>query len=412
MTGEPPTSEELQAIAAAARRIARGRGADEDTADDIAQETISRLLAADERLEPAARLPYALTTAGNLVVSMARASDRARRHQPRLADFSQPANPEETALALEAAAAVRAALQALDPQDRLLFLHHAEGVTTVELAAAGNSTPAAIAARLARTRARLRLDYLLAFRRIELPTARCRQVLLAVSASDQRRQQALGTAAHLGECPTCVSLIPPLVQRSSTLTGIAAAPLIAAGGWGGRVSRAFRSHWVQAAAGVGAVAVAAGIYGAVSGRERTRSLALPSTPVATRPVATPSPSVDGSVRTAAGITLMPVPGPATLKAVVGQRIVIRDMPVQSVVSHPGFWIGTAGDQRLYVHLDNADAARARIVVGRDVTFVAVLTANPAGFAASDGVAPSEGAALLTAQAVHLSVEATKVVQER
>jgi serine/threonine-protein kinase RsbT len=42
--------------------------------------------------------------------------------------------------------------------------------------------PGAVRIQLARTRARLGLDYLLALRRVELPTARCRPALLALAA--------------------------------------------------------------------------------------------------------------------------------------------------------------------------------------------------------------------------------------
>jgi RNA polymerase sigma factor (sigma-70 family) len=208
--------EELTAISAAARRVARARGADASTADDIAQETITRLLAASARLEPEARLPFALTTAGNLLVSLHRAADRDRRHRHRLADYQAPNDPQLTALALDEAAAVRAALAALTPDDRRLLVQHVEGESTADLATLEGSNAAAIAARLARTRAKLRLDYLLALRRVELPSSACRRVLLAVSAADQRRQTALGAAAHLQQCSICTDLIPPLARRSSS----------------------------------------------------------------------------------------------------------------------------------------------------------------------------------------------------
>jgi hypothetical protein len=40
-------------------------------------------------------------------------------------------------------------------------------------------------------------------RRVELPTARCQPVLLALSAGDRRRQLALDAGGHLMQCPTC-----------------------------------------------------------------------------------------------------------------------------------------------------------------------------------------------------------------
>ena len=143
-----------------------------------------------ERLESEARLPYALTTAGNLIISLHRSTEIAKRYQPRLISGNDNSHPETDVLALDEAAAIRTALEDLAPGDQELLLDHVEGSSTITLAADRGSTPSAIAARLARTRARLRLDYLLAFRRVTLPTPSCRRILLAVSAADQRRQHA------------------------------------------------------------------------------------------------------------------------------------------------------------------------------------------------------------------------------
>ena len=408
MGEEPSADHEWHLLAAAAGRVARARGADAHTADDVAQETVSRLLAVTDRLEPAARLPYALTTAGNLVVSLRRAADRDRRHRHRLVDLDRPVDPESAALALEQAAAVRAALDALDPKDRLLFVDHVEGATTSELAAAHNSTPAAIVARLARTRARLRLEYVLGLRGVDLPTRQCRRVLLAVSAADIRRQRALNVGAHLADCPTCASLIPPLVQRRSALAGITLAPLVALGRFGGRIGRSARSHLVQVTAGV-AVAVAGGVYAVSATHHQTSVTRRTALPAIRSAVPAVSPQTI-SIRTARGVGLLPVPAPAALTTFVGQDVIVSDVPVQSVVSHPGFWIGSPGSQRLYVHLNNAQLARQRIRVGRHVSFVAVLQRNAFGFPASDGVNLREGAALLARQGVHLTVDARKVIQ--
>ena len=297
---------------------------------------------------------------------------------------------------------MRAALSDLAAADRQLLLDHAEGLSTSDLAAATDSTPGAIATRLSRTRARLRLDYLLALRRVDLPTANCRSVLLAVSASDQRRQHALNAAKHLASCATCVDLVPPLSERKSALAGIGAAPLIALGGFEGRFARLARNGTAQAVAGVTAVAVVAGAY-AITRDSRTQPAAIPARPAA---AATSTPA---RVRTVAGINLMPVPGAHLTKALVGQRVIVQGMVVQSVVSHPGFWIGTASN-RLYVHLDNIDLIKKPILAGHHVSFVAVLRLNPANYASSDGVDALGGAGLLTDEGVHLSVDSRRVTQ--
>ena len=75
-------------------------------------------------------------------------------------------------------------------------------------------TSGAMAMRLARARANLRLEFLLAFRRVKLPTDRCRAVLLALSNGDRRRQAMLDAPAHLASCPTCADLAEPLTRRN------------------------------------------------------------------------------------------------------------------------------------------------------------------------------------------------------
>ena len=71
----------------------------------------------------------------------------------------------------------------------LLVAHEVAGTDTATLAAGRGSTPGAIAAQLNRTRAKLRVEYLLAETGTEPPTDRCRPVLFALSAGDRRRQR-------------------------------------------------------------------------------------------------------------------------------------------------------------------------------------------------------------------------------
>jgi anti-sigma regulatory factor (Ser/Thr protein kinase) len=70
-----------------------------------------------------------------------------------------------------------------------------------------------VAAQLNRTRARLRVEYLLVSERVEPPTERCRPVLLAISSGDRRRQREVDAARHLLECDLCARLSGPLVGR-------------------------------------------------------------------------------------------------------------------------------------------------------------------------------------------------------
>lgn len=74
-------------------------------------------------------------------------------------------------------------------------------------------TAGAVAAQLNRTRARLRVEYLLALQDGDPPTDRCRPVLLALSMADRRRQREVDAARHLLECDVCATLSQPLLQR-------------------------------------------------------------------------------------------------------------------------------------------------------------------------------------------------------
>jgi len=96
---------------------------------------------------------------------------------------------------------------------RTLLAHEVGGADTRTLAEEAGSTAGAIAAQLNRTRARLRVEYLLAAQQVEPPTDRCRPVLIAVSSGDQRRQREVQAAQHLLECDVCAGLSEPLLER-------------------------------------------------------------------------------------------------------------------------------------------------------------------------------------------------------
>lgn len=70
----------------------------------------------------------------------------------------------------EEAAALRSALGVLPAGEReTLLAHEVHGADTATLARSNSSTPGAIAARLARARACLRVEYVMALRRVEPP---------------------------------------------------------------------------------------------------------------------------------------------------------------------------------------------------------------------------------------------------
>ncbi len=387
----------------AATRAALSRGCSRDAAEDVAQETLARVFIAADRLDPSARLPFAVTTARNLAVDGHRATVRDRRNRHRLLDPATAPQPEEATIAAERSAALGRALAGLDAADRQVLVAHSDGMSTAELAEREASTPGAIAARLARSRARLRLDYVLALRKARLPSPACRPVLLAISASDTRRQRALGTADHLAQCPTCAELVPPLAQRRSTLAGIATVPLVMLGTVGGTIARVSQQPAAQASAAVGVVGAvgAAAVIGAGGSHPTPAARPAAAPAPAPAPVAAPAPAPVG--RTVAWLR-GPDGAPLSLADVSklsGQPIVARRAPVQSVVAHLGFWIGTPRN-RIYVHITSPQGLGSPIRTGSTISFEGVLAPHRPGYAALDGVQGAEGRQELDAMGVHIN----------
>ncbi|MGY1692285.1 sigma-70 family RNA polymerase sigma factor [Geodermatophilus sp. SYSU D01105] len=211
---EGSASPDVAALIPLVRRIVASRVPDAATADDLVQETLARLLAASDRIEPGMLEPYAIVTARNVVASLWRDQDRQRRNQHRVIDLRPPPAPDEDVLAQEDRAAVAEALDRLSDRERATLLaHEVAGQDTRSLAAELGSTAGAVAAQLNRTRARLRVEYLLVSERVEPPTERCRPVLMALSSGDRRRQREVDAARHLLECEVCSRLAGPLLER-------------------------------------------------------------------------------------------------------------------------------------------------------------------------------------------------------
>lgn len=196
------------------RRIVLARVGAHPAADDLIQETLTRVLAALPTIEPGMVEPYTITTARNLVASLWRDADRHKRNQHRVVDLSHPPLPEEEIVAGEEQSAVLQALgQLSEPEREALLAHEISGQDTRTLAERRGSTAGAVAAQLNRTRARLRVEYLLALEQAEPPTDRCRPVLLALSSGDRRRQLELDVHRHLLDCDLCARLSEPLLRR-------------------------------------------------------------------------------------------------------------------------------------------------------------------------------------------------------
>jgi serine/threonine-protein kinase RsbT len=196
------------------RRIVAARVGAHPSAEDIVQETVLRVLSAQDRIEPGMLEPYAITTVRNVLATMWRSKDRDARNQHRMHDPSEPDDAEEVVVASEEQSAVSEALARLTDRERqILLAHEVSGRPTQALADETGSTAGAVAAQLKRARARLRVEYVLALDGVEPSTDRCRPVLLALSSADRRRQRELDTPRHLLECTLCARVSEPLLGR-------------------------------------------------------------------------------------------------------------------------------------------------------------------------------------------------------
>jgi RNA polymerase sigma factor (sigma-70 family) len=207
---------DIGALLSVVRRVVAGRVKDTVVVDDLVQETLTRVLGASSRLDPAMLEPYAITTARNLVASMWKSQDLERRHRHRVVDLDPGTEPVDDLLREQDRSTVATALARLPERDRsALMAHEVNGQDTRSLAAELGVSSGAVAAHLNRARARLRVEYLLADR-AEPPTDRCRAVLLAISGGDRRRQREVDAAAHLVLCEFCAELSEPLIQRAQS----------------------------------------------------------------------------------------------------------------------------------------------------------------------------------------------------
>jgi RNA polymerase sigma factor (sigma-70 family) len=183
-----------------------------DAVDDLVQETLTRVAEARSQVQGPLE-GYAVTTARNLVAERARRSDRDRRYAARIAEPEHDLRePDEGLTRGEDRSHVSAALGRLPERERTMLLaHEVDGVPTAELAERAGTTPGAVAAQLARTRARLRVEYLLVRELVDqLPTDRCEVVLTAISLGERRRLRSARVEEHLVRCPVCRRLAPEL----------------------------------------------------------------------------------------------------------------------------------------------------------------------------------------------------------
>jgi RNA polymerase sigma factor (sigma-70 family) len=397
------TDADLLAIAEPVRRAVRtriaagaGRPRGSDV-EDVVQETLVRLWEVRWRLERETLLPYGLVVARNLVTSEQRTADLRTRYGPGLVDPAAAPDPEAEILAAEERVALRRALAAMRAEDRSLLLEHeVRGVPAGKIAAEAGVAPTAVATRLARARARLRVEHLLSLRDITLPTAACRGVLDAISLGDRARQRRLSAAEHLVGCGTCAGLAEPLLTRRRSLTALA--PVAVLLGAPGRIWAWARARPLQAS-GAGVATAAAAVAVAVlvgHGRPAPRVAAAP--PPVTTAAAVPATLSVGSTR------LLPTTRAGSLTAEVGRVAVAVGAPVQSVPADEGFWIGSGPGRRVWVQLETPGESAVEVRPGRRVSFTGTIVRMPGGMPATIGLTAAEGAAELSAAGGYVLVD--------
>src|SRR5215211_4381360 len=91
----PPSGEQsIIELVPLVRRVVAARVRDPQLVDDLVQETLVRVMAARARVEADTLAPYAAVTARNLIASLARSDDRARRLAHLLANEDLAERPE------------------------------------------------------------------------------------------------------------------------------------------------------------------------------------------------------------------------------------------------------------------------------------------------------------------------------
>jgi RNA polymerase sigma factor (sigma-70 family) len=393
------STEDVVAIEPVIRRVVAARVTNPSDIDDLVQDSLERLLGAHGRLAPETVLPYGIVTARNVVTSHMRTAARRSTLAPLVADLREPDRPEDTVLAGEAHTAMETALNRLSPQERADILAYYDAIPAPE--AGAREASGALRVRMARVRAKLRLEYLLAFRHAELPTEQCRRVLLAVSAGDTRRQRQLQAGQHLLNCPACATLSEPLSKRSAALTAFAVpAGLLA------RLLAKARANpgaaGASAAAGTAAVATAVIVgSGVLSGAPA---------PTVHHPSATPVRTVESAPARIAELSSggQPITTRRTIRAAIGSHVDATGVTVQSVVTRNGMWIGTRA-LRVWVELVGP-LKPLDIATGDHLRFTGIVIGHGSSYAGQAGVR-GQDAALLNREGAHIDVKTTDVQVE-
>jgi RNA polymerase sigma factor (sigma-70 family) len=393
--------EEVDELTAVVRRVVRARVRDPHVVDDIVQETLTRVLAQDD-IDPAARRPYAIVTATNLVSSTFRAEGRRARGMHRLVDPAASELPEDELVRGDERRSMSHAINRLNERDReVLISHEVHEVPTKVLASGAGTSAGAIAVRLAAARAKLRLEYVLAHRREDPLPGHCRSVLLALSAGDRRRQSALDAEGHVSSCERCAELSKPLLARSRAT--VALVPVLALRWVLEHTWSAVRRHPKTSAAGAAAAAAVLVVAQAVV-TAPPESSERPPAEEAAAPPAERAPEGPAGPVLVGGADVRSIPA----DQLAGRPVEVRSAVIESVPADEGFWIEDGSGGRIWVQLTTADESPVEIRPGGRVTFDGVLVETPEAFPAQVGAEPTEGAAELVPGGAHIEVPARVV----
>jgi RNA polymerase sigma factor (sigma-70 family) len=386
---------EVSELSELIRRVVAARLRDQDTIEEVVQETLTRVLEVGPRLDDEALAPYAITTARNLIASLGRRAERHKRNMHRIIDLRETPRPEDEVVRREERQAVATALSRLPQRDRdAVVAHEVQGVDTATLAREQDTTPGGVAMRLARARARLRVEYLIILYG-EPPSTRCRPILVALSAGDNRRQQSLGAGPHLMDCAYCGALGGALMERRRSLTALL--PLSAFG----RVMEFPRRVWKHPATKVaGATALVLGVTAAaatlVSNPPIPQDREEPERISQERSVGCPR-----SQRVLlSGGRMLPSVGARRLSLLEGESVEACSMRISATPADEGFWIGD-GPARIWVELKISGESPRHFKPGQSLNFTAKVVAHPQSF--TRRLTREEGARLLRRQGHHLVV---------
>lgn len=280
----PTERAELVRLRDTAARVVRARHAGDET-EDLIQEAWARIAFALRERAVEDPHAYAAGIAANLVRWHDRKDRCRQRRTARLWIRPTIDAPDGDIVRDEEAAALATALRRLPPETRdVLVAHVVHGMDTGTLAAQAGTTPGAVAACLARSRAMLRVEYVIAFRRLPEPADRCRRICYAVSANDSRRELRLDAAGHIPGCDTCQSITDALRERRRPAMG---APILVR-----------LSSWVARLTSVDSAGARVGVAGGLVGMGVVGALALGGAPAPTTPgaagTAAASPAATGT----------------------------------------------------------------------------------------------------------------------